>query len=687
MIFKLFFGQLQRVGKALMLPVAILPAAGILLALGNAMHNEQLVSLAPWLKHEVFVILSTIMESAGQVVFDNLPLLFAVGTALGLAGGDGVAALAALVGYLIMNATIGKVMHISIDQIFSFADGAKTLSQANKLPQHALILGIPTLQTGVFGGIIMGALAAWCYNKFYNITLPQFLGFFAGKRFVPIVTSLVAIVTGVVLAFVWPPIQEGLNDLSNFLLNKNLVLTTFIFGIIERSLIPFGLHHIFYAPFWFEFGSYVNQAGEVVRGDQRIWMAQMKDGVEFTAGAFTTGKYPFMMFGLPAAAYAIYRQARPERKKIVGGLMLSAALTSFLTGITEPLEFSFLFVAPILYVLHVLLAGTSFLVMHLLDVKIGMTFSGGFIDYILYGLLNWDRTHALYVIPVGIVYAIIYYFLFTFVIKHMNLKTPGREDEVAETRDTSVERLPFDVLDAMGGKDNVKHLDACITRLRVEVLDKAKVDVNALKELGAAGVLEVGNNMQAIFGPKSDQIKHDMALIMKGEITSPSQTTVSEEDEAVHIDGSRSVTIVAPCDGEVIPLSEVPDQVFSGGMMGDGVGFIPRQSEIVAPFHGKVKALFPTKHAIGIESTDGVELLIHIGIDTVKLNGEGFESFVKVGDEVAEGQLLMKVDLEYLQQHAPSIVTPMIVTNLGERQIEVEDVKEVEKGQRLFTVL
>lgn len=687
MIFKLFFGQLQRVGKALMLPVAILPAAGILLALGNAMHNEQLVSLAPWLKHEVFVILSTIMESAGQVVFDNLPLLFAVGTALGLAGGDGVAALAALVGYLIMNATIGKVMHISIDQIFSFADGAKTLSQANKLPQHALILGIPILQTGVFGGIIMGALAAWCYNKFYNITLPQFLGFFAGKRFVPIVTSLVAIVTGVVLAFVWPPIQEGLNDLSNFLLNKNLVLTTFIFGIIERSLIPFGLHHIFYAPFWFEFGSYVNQAGEVVRGDQRIWMAQMKDGVEFTAGAFTTGKYPFMMFGLPAAAYAIYRQARPERKKIVGGLMLSAALTSFLTGITEPLEFSFLFVAPILYVLHVLLAGTSFLVMHLLDVKIGMTFSGGFIDYILYGLLNWDRTHALYVIPVGIVYAIIYYFLFNFVIKHMNLKTPGREDEVAETRDTSVERLPFDVLDAMGGKDNVKHLDACITRLRVEVLDKAKVDVNALKELGAAGVLEVGNNMQAIFGPKSDQIKHDMALIMKGEITSPSQTTVSEEDEAVHIDGSRSVTIVAPCDGEVIPLSEVPDQVFSGGMMGDGVGFIPRQSEIVAPFHGKVKALFPTKHAIGIESTDGVELLIHIGIDTVKLNGEGFESFVKVGDEVAEGQLLMKVDLEYLQQHAPSIVTPMIVTNLGERQIEVEDVKEVEKGQRVFTVL
>ena len=335
------FSDNCNVSVALMLPVAILPAAGILLALGNAMHNAQLVAIAPWLEHEVFVIISSIMESSGQIIFDNLPLLFAVGTALGLAGGDGVAALAALVGYLIMNATMGKVMNITIDDIFSYADGAKTLSQAAKEPENVLILGIPTLQTGVFGGIIMGALAAWCYNNFYNITLPAFLGFFAGKRFVPIITSVVAIVTGVLLSFVWPPIQEGLNQLSNFLLNKNLTLTTFIFGIIERSLIPFGLHHIFYAPFWFEFGQYVSHSGELVRGDQRIWMAQMKDGVEFTAGAFTTGKYPFMMFGLPAAAYAIYRNAKPERKKIVGGLMLSAGLTSFLTGITEPLNFHF----------------------------------------------------------------------------------------------------------------------------------------------------------------------------------------------------------------------------------------------------------------------------------------------------------------------------------------------------------
>ena len=683
-----FFGQLQRIGKALMLPVAILPAAGILLALGNAMQNAQLVAIAPWLEHEVFVIISSIMESSGQIIFDNLPLLFAVGTALGLAGGDGVAALAALVGYLIMNATMGKVMNITIDDIFSYADGAKTLSQAAKEPENVLILGIPTLQTGVFGGIIMGALAAWCYNNFYNITLPAFLGFFAGKRFVPIITSVVAIVTGVLLSFVWPPIQEGLNQLSNFLLNKNLTLTTFIFGIIERSLIPFGLHHIFYAPFWFEFGQYVSHSGELVRGDQRIWMAQMKDGVEFTAGAFTTGKYPFMMFGLPAAAYAIYRNAKPERKKIVGGLMLSAGLTSFLTGITEPLEFSFLFVAPLLYVVHVLLAGSSFLVMHLLDVKIGMTFSGGFIDYILYGLLNWDRTNALLVIPVGIVYAIIYYFLFSFVIKRFKLKTPGREDEETETKDSSVASLPFDVLNAMGGKKNIKHLDACITRLRVEVNEKSSVDVAALKSLGASGVLEVGNNMQAIFGPKSDQIKHDILRIMSGEITKPSETTVVEDDNdtAVPTTNSTETLISAPGNGEIMPLTAVPDQVFADKLMGDGIAFVPKDDVIVSPITGTVKTIFPTLHAIGLETPEGLEVLIHIGIDTVKLEGQGFENLVTTDDNVEVGQPLIKIDLDYIQAHAPSIITPIVITNLTNQTLTIESAQPVTVGQTIITV-
>lgn len=687
-MFKKFFGQLQRIGKALMLPVAILPAAGILLAFGNAMKNEQFIQIAPWLKSDAIVMIASVMESSGQIIFDNLPLLFAIGTALGLAGGDGVAALAALVGYLIMNTTMGVVKGLTIDNIFSYAEGAKTLGQTAKEPANALVLGIPTLQTGVFGGIIMGALAAWCYNKYYNITLPSFLGFFAGKRFVPIMTSVIAIITGIVLSFAWPPIQEGLNMLSTFLLNKNLAVTTFLFGVIERSLIPFGLHHIFYAPFWFEFGEYVNKAGVLVRGDQRIFMEQLKDGVPFTAGAFTTGKYPFMMFGLPAAAFAIYRQARPERKKVVGGLMLSAGLTSFLTGITEPLEFSFLFVAPILYGIHVLLAGTSFLVMHLLHVQIGMTFSGGFIDYILYGLINWDRTNALLVIPVGIIYALVYYFLFTFAIKKFNLKTPGREVEETESRNSSVAELPFDVLDAMGGKQNIKHLDACITRLRVEVLDKSKVDKGALKSLGASGVLEVGNNMQAIFGPKSDQIKHDMAKIISGEISKPSETTVTEDGDpeslAILVEGGA--TVYSPIKGEVVNITEVPDKVFSEKMMGDGIAIIPETGEVVAPFDGKVKMVFPTKHAIGLESKEGVELLIHFGLETVKLEGEGFEILVEADAHIVKGQTLMKVDLDYIKQHADSTITPIVITNLDNKELEILETGSIEQGDKLLVV-
>ncbi|MBF7016215.1 glucose-specific PTS transporter subunit IIBC [Staphylococcus durrellii] len=687
-MFKRFFGHLQRIGKALMLPVAILPAAGILLAIGNAMHNEQLVSLAPWLKYEIFTIISSIMESAGQIIFDNLPLLFAVGTALGLAGGDGVAALAALVGFLIMNATMGKILHISIDDIYSYADGAKTLSQANKEQSHALILGIPTLQSGVFGGIIMGALAAWCYNRFYNISLPPFLGFFAGKRFVPIVTSVVAIFTGVALTFVWPPIQDGLNNLSNFLLNKNLTLTTFIFGIIERSLIPFGLHHIFYAPFWFEFGQYVNLAGDVVRGDQRIWIAQMNDGVDFTAGAFTTGKYPFMMFGLPAAAFAIYRSARPENKKLVAGLMLSAGLTSFLTGITEPLEFSFLFVAPVLYIVHVLLAGSSFLIMHLLDVKIGMTFSGGFIDYILYGLLHWDRTNALIVIPVGLVYAIIYYFLFSIVIKKFNLQTPGREDVEVKKEKNALSSLPSKVLNAMGGQSNIAHLDACITRLRVEVNNKTNVDVETLKSLGASGVLMVGNNIQAIFGPMSDQLKHDMNRIIKGEIIDTTETAYDENKEEMHssIIKSDSILISAPFKGKPIPLADVPDKAFAAKMMGDGIGFVPQSDIVTAPFNGIVKTVFPTKHAIGLESDEGLEILIHIGIDTVKLKGQGFETLVEVDQVIEQGQPLIKLDLDYIEKYASSIITPLIFTNLNQQNVELLTTDEVEEGDTIINI-
>ncbi|MER2059391.1 MAG: glucose-specific PTS transporter subunit IIBC, partial [Niallia sp.] len=499
-MFKKLFGVLQKVGKALMLPVAILPAAGILLAFGNALQNPTLLDIAPFLNNSGVEMVASVMEDAGNIIFGNLSLLFAVGVAVGLAGGEGVAGLAAIIGFLIMNVTMGTVLGIDADALVGSTE-------------YAAVLGIPTLQTGVFGGIIVGIIAASMYNRFFEIELPSYLGFFAGKRFVPIATAGSAVILGLLMIVIWPPIQHGLNVFSENMLGANLTLSAFIFGLIERSLIPFGLHHIFYSPFWFEFGSYTTNAGTIVKGDQAIFMNQIKDGVQnLTAGTFMTGKFPFMMFGLPAAALAIYHEARPEKKVIVGGLMASAALTSFLTGITEPLEFSFLFVAPVLFGIHAVFAGLSFMTMHLLNVKVGMTFSGGLIDYVLFGLIN-PQTNAWIIIPVGLVFAVIYYFGFRFAIRKFNLKTPGREDESEETDNSAkgtTSDLPYDVLEAMGGQENIAHLDACITRLRVSVNDIKAVDKARLKSLGAAGVLEVGNNIQAIFGPRSETIKGQM---------------------------------------------------------------------------------------------------------------------------------------------------------------------------------
>ena len=675
-MFKKLFGQLQRIGKALMLPVAILPAAGLLLAIGTAMQGESLQHYLPFIQNGGIQSVAEMMTGAGGIIFDNLPMIFAMGVAIGLASGDGVAAIAAFVGYLVMNKTMGAFLHVSPDNVNDAASG------------YASVFGIPTLQTGVFGGIIIGALAAWCYNKFYNISLPSYLGFFAGKRFVPIMMATTSFILAFPMAWIWPSIQTGLNAFSEGLLDSNTGLAVFLFGFIKRLLIPFGLHHIFHAPFWFEFGAWKNAAGEMIHGDQRIFIEQIREGSKLTAGKFMQGEFPVMMFGLPAAALAIYHTAKPENKKVVAGLMGSAALTSFLTGITEPLDFSFLFVAPVLFFVHAILDGLSFLILYLLNVHLGYTFSGGFIDYVLLGVLP-NKTQWWLVIPVGIVYAFIYYFVFRFLILKFKYKTPGREDKQAQFTNSSASELPFNVLKAMGGEENIKHLDACITRLRVEVKEKDKVDVAGLKALGASGVLEVGNNMQAIFGPKSDQIKHDMSLIMKGEITKPQETTVTEEEseEVVHIERASEVNIYAPGNGQVIPLSEVPDQVFAQKMMGDGVGFIPADGKIVAPFDGTVKTIFPTKHAIGLESDQGLELLIHIGIDTVKLNGEGFESFVETDDRVHKGQVLMQIDLDYITAHAPSTVTPLIITNLEDRQLSVEDVKDVTAEQLIIKVI
>ncbi|EYO66100.1 PTS system glucose-specific EIICBA component [Staphylococcus aureus DAR3919] len=671
---KKLFGQLQRIGKALMLPVAILPAAGLLLAIGTAIQGEALQHYLPFIQNGGVQNVAKLMTAAGSIIFENLPMIFALGVAIGLAGGDGVAAIAAFVGYIIMNKTMGDFLQVTPKNVTDPASG------------YASILGIPTLQTGVFGGIIIGALAAWCYNKFYNINLPSYLGFFAGKRFVPIMMATTSFILAFPMALIWPTIQSGLNAFSTGLLDSNTGVVVFLFGFIKRLLIPFGLHHIFHAPFWFEFGSWKNAAGEIIHGDQRIFIEQIREGAHLTAGKFMQGEFPVMMFGLPAAALAIYHTAKPENKKVVAGLMGSAALTSFLTGITEPLEFSFLFVAPLLFFIHAVLDGLSFLTLYLLDVHLGYTFSGGFIDYVLLGVLP-NKTQWWLVIPVGLVYAVIYYFVFRFLIVKLKYKTPGREDKQSQAVTASATELPYAVLEAMGGKANIKHLDACITRLRVEVNDKSKVDVPGLKDLGASGVLEVGNNMQAIFGPKSDQIKHEMQQIMNGQVVENPTTMEDDKDETVVVAEDKSATselshiVHAPLTGEVTPLSEVPDQVFSEKMMGDGIAIKPSQGEVRAPFNGKIQMIFPTKHAIGLVSDSGLELLIHIGLDTVKLNGEGFTLHVEEGQEVKQGDLLINFDLDYIRNHAKSDITPIIVT---QGNITNLDFKQGEHGNISF---
>ncbi|SET53631.1 PTS system D-glucose-specific IIA component, Glc family /PTS system D-glucose-specific IIB component, Glc family /PTS system D-glucose-specific IIC component, Glc family [Oceanobacillus limi] len=631
-MFKKAFGLLQRVGRALMLPVSVLPAAGLLLGIGH----ENVLDIP-------------IMAQAGGIVFDNLPLLFAIGVAIGLSDGDGVAGLAAVIGFLIMNVTMG---------IMAEARGVETIE----------MLGITTLQMGVFGGIIMGIIASILYRRFYNIQLPQFLGFFAGKRFVPIITAATAVLLGVIFFFVWPPIQNVIDWFSVLATETGSTIAAFIFGFGQRMLIPFGLHHIFYQPFWYEFGSFVNEAGDVVRGDMTRYFAGDPE-----AGTFMAGLFPFMLFGLPAAALAIYHEAKPENKAKVAGIMGSAALTSFLTGITEPIEFAFLFVAPVLFLIHSIFAGFSFVIMDLLNVKAGFTFSGGFIDYVLYWGLS---TNAWLIIPVGIGFAFLYYFGFRFAIRKFNLATPGREEEVeGEEEAGEVGDLPYEVLESLGGKENISHLDACITRLRVSVNDKDNVDKNRLKKLGASGVMEVGNNIQAIFGPQSDSIKGQIQDIISGK--TPRARKEEPKQAEVTVDENAEFNLASPIKGKLLPITEVPDQVFSGKMMGDGFAIEPMDDTVVSPVDGKVVNVFPTKHAIGIQSDSGREILIHFGIDTVKLNGEGFESFVEEGAEIKAGQKLLQVNLDYIKENVPSIITPIVFTNLQEG----EEIKLLKEGE------
>ncbi|GAB3525239.1 MULTISPECIES: PTS glucose transporter subunit IIBC [Photobacterium] len=469
-MFKNLFANLQKVGKALMLPVSVLPVAGILLGVGAANFS--------WLPE----VVSQIMEQAGGSVFGQMPLLFAVGVALGFTNNDGVAGLAAIVGYGILAATLSVM---------------------------AGVMEVDKLDTGVLGGILVGGLAAWAFNRFYRIQLPEYLGFFAGKRFVPIMTGFCAIALALLLSVIWQPIGGGIEAFSEWAAHQNPTLAFGIYGVVERSLIPFGLHHVWNVPFFFEAGSCVNAAGEAQNGVLTCYL--VADEPSRLAGngfGQLAGGYMFKMYGLPAAAIAIWHSAKPENRAKVGGIMISAALTSFLTGITEPIEFSFLFVAPILYGIHALLAGSAFVMTNMLGMVHGTTFSHGFIDFVVLSA----NSQKLWLFPfMGLIYAAIYYVVFRTVIAKLDLKTPGREDEEEGASATAEgSELAKELVMAFGGKDNITGLDACITRLRVSVASVDKVDQEQLKKLGAAGVVIAGGGVQAIFGTKSDNLKSDM---------------------------------------------------------------------------------------------------------------------------------------------------------------------------------
>lgn len=524
--FKDAFGLLQKIGKAVMLPVSVLPVAGILLGVGSIKLDRFPDWLSPILAR---IHVLEIMAKAGDVIFSNLPLLFAIGVALGLAGGDGVAALAATVGYLVLVATLGGVAHI------------RGLPDAELKP----IMGIPSIDTGVLGGILIGAAAAYLFKKYYRIELPPYLGFFAGKRFVPIVTAFTAIVMGIVLCFIWPPIGNAIKDFSKLATEGSTVLTVFIYGVVERSLIPFGLHHIWNVPFFFEIGSYTTPAGEIVHGDVTRFIKG-----DPTAGILG-GAYLFKMWGLPAAAMAMWHTAKPEKRAMVGGLMISAALTSFLTGITEPIEFSFMFAAPALYAVHAFLAGTCFAVFNLAGGLIGTTFSHGLIDFII---LSPSATRPWLVFVLGPLYALIYYVVFRTIITKFDLKTPGRED--ISTEHTGAEQGSDEfsrlLVLAFGGRSNITALDACITRLRVSVKDLSLASPDKLKGLGASGVITVGENLQAIFGPRSENLKSAMEAYLQS--AGDDAELSDEEKAALHTTGhSADVQVAAPTEDPDAP--------------------------------------------------------------------------------------------------------------------------------------
>ena len=674
------FGVLQRVGRSFMLPIALLPVAGLLLGIGSSFTNETM--LAAYGLNSVIhpgTLLYTIldvMSQTGSAVFNNLALLFAMGVAIGMARKEKeVAALSGAVAYIIMNTAIQAMIN---------AAGGVDAMPANST---TTMLGITTLQMGVFGGIVVGLGVAALHNKFYKIELPQVLAFFGGTRFVPIISSIVYLVVGIAMFYIWPVVQSGIAALGALVLASGYA-GTFIYGLLERALIPFGLHHVFYMPFWqTAVGGTAIIDGVTVTGAQNIFFAELasKSTTVFSVSAtrFMAGKFPFMMFGLPGAALAMYHCAKPEKKKAAGGLLLSAALTAFLTGITEPLEFTFIFVALPMYAVHCVLAGLSFMLMHILNVGVGMTFSGGLIDLVLFGAMQGNaKTHWIWVVVVGAVYFVLYYLIFRFMISKFDYKTPGRDDaeEVklytradvnarsaasgsnAPAGDDPVSAL---IVEGLGGTDNLSDVDCCATRLRCTVKDAALVRQDVLKASGASGVICKGNGVQVVYGPKVAVIKAKLEDYLENAPKTPA-AAAAPAPAAAPAAAAKDTVLAACLTGTVVPLAEVKDEAFASGALGDGIAIEPAVGELVAPADGEISSTFDTHHAVGMTTVDGAELLMHIGIDTVKLGGKHFTYLVNEGDKVRKGQPLIRFDIEAIKAEGYPVTTPLIVCNTDE---------------------
>lgn len=708
------FGVLQRVGRSFMLPIAILPVAGLLLGIGSSFTNETMLTAYGLMgimgPGTILNMIFQVMNNAGTIIFDNLPLLFAIGVAIGMAKKEKeVAALSAVIAFFIMHASICAMINIH-GGTEAMLEGATTS-----------VVGITSLQMGVFGGIIVGLGVAALHNRFYRIELPQVLSFFGGTRFVPIISALVYTVVGILMYFVWPVIQQGIYSVGDLVLRSGYA-GTWIYGVMERALIPFGLHHVFYLPFWQTgVGGSLEVGGKLIEGAQNIFFAQLADPTVEQFAVFATrfmaGKFPLMIVGLPGAALAMYKAAKPEKKKVVSGLLLSAALTSMVTGITEPLEFTFLFVAPVLYVIHCVLAGLAYMLMHIFNVGVGMTFSGGLIDLFLFGILQGNvKTNWIWIIIVGIAYFLVYYFLFSFLIQKFDYKTPGRDDSeevrLYTRNDVEAKKNAEDgaalseedersrqICIGLGGKKNISDVDCCATRLRCTVFDPTLVNDGVLKATGASGVIHKGQGVQIIYGPKVTVIKSNLEdylekapeeeVILQEEISEENQSdaliSIEEESDAETV--AKSILIYSPCDGIAGGLETAPDEGFAGKMMGDGAVVEPINSTVKAPADGEVQFIFPTKHAVGYLTDDGIELLLHIGIDTVKLDGKGFDVLVKEGDKLKKGDIIMKIDIDYVREHAPSLVSPVLCTDLKDNQkIRMIKTGEIKAGEELFAI-